>query len=283
MKHVAVTSIALLALSSVGLVSCEDVSRQVDPLSIDARDGGGPALDYDTLMRIGAAARAANDFSNAVSLYRRAASIKMDLPAPFVAIGNALSEMNQWEEALIAYNSAIERDSRNPEALRGLAKTYLHTARPELAGRALAIAYEDTPNDPKLLQLIGVADDFMGQHGEAQARYRRGLELAPGEPALTLNLALSLALTGNYDEAIRRLTPVARAPTGTPRARQTLALIFGLKGDARAAEELGLIDLEPSAVKHNLTYYETLRRLSPEARSAAIRTLGINDRANHPL
>lgn len=280
MKHFAVTGVALLALGSVGLVSCEDVSRQLDPLSVDARGGDSTALDYDTLMRIGAAARSAGDFSNAVSLYRRAASIKMESPAPFVAMGNALLEMSQWHESLIAYNAAIDRDSRDPEALRGLAKTYLHTGRPELAARALAIAYEDAPNDPKLLQLIGVADDFMGQHSEAQARYRRGIELAPEEPDLTLNLALSLALTGNYDESIMRLKPIALAANGTPRARQTLALIFGLKGDARAAEELGRIDLEPSAVKHNLAYYESLRRLSPEARSAAIQKLGMSDRGN---
>jgi Flp pilus assembly protein TadD len=90
---------------------------------------------------------------------------------------------------------------------------------------------------------------------------------------LTLNLALSLALTGDYDQAIARLRPLAGGPSGTPQDRQTLALIFGLKGDRRAAEKLASIDLEPSAVQHNLAAYDNLRRLSPEARSRAIRAL----------
>jgi Flp pilus assembly protein TadD len=121
--------------------------------------------------------------------------------------------------------------------------------------------------------LIGVADDFIDQHGEAQARYRRGLELAPGDPGLSLNLALSLALTGDYDQAITRLQPVAAGPSATPRERQTLALIYGLKGDRVAATKLASMDLEPAAVQHNLAAYDTLRRLSPEARSRAIRAL----------
>src|SRR5438552_18514179 len=122
--------------------------------------------------------------------------------------------MGQIDEAIIAFNSALHRAERDPEALRGLARALLVTGKPELAGQPLALAFENTPDDPKLLQLIGVADDFLDQHGEAQARYRRGLELAPGDPSLTVNLALSLALSGNYDEGITRLQPIASAPTG---------------------------------------------------------------------
>jgi Flp pilus assembly protein TadD len=84
---------------------------------------------------------------------------------------------------------------------------------------------------------------------------------------------LSLALTGDYDQAITRLQPVAAGPRGTPRERQTLALIYGLKGDRVAATKLASMDLEPAAVQHNLAAYDTLRRLSPEARSRAIRAL----------
>jgi Flp pilus assembly protein TadD len=273
---------ALLALS-LALTGCEDIPwnpdrwglDRVDVLSVEGRSGDVP-MNYDTLMRIGAAARASGDLSNALSLYRRAASLESNAIAPFNAIGNTLLEMGQADEAIIAFNSALSREPRDPEALRGVARAYLKTARPELAGQPLALAYEGTPNDPKLLMLIGVADDFIDQHGEAQARYRRGLELAPGDTGLTLNLALSLSLTGDYDQAIARLQPLAAGPSATPRERQTLALIYGLKGDRAAATKVALIDLEPAAVQHNLAAYDSLRRLSPEARSRAIRALVTN-------
>jgi Flp pilus assembly protein TadD len=278
-KNSAVAACALLALS-LPLTGCEDVpwnpdrwgADRFDVLATEGRTGDVP-MNYETLMRIGAAARAGGDLANALSLYRRAASIEPHATAPFIAVGNTLLEMGQTDEAIIAFNSALSRVERDPEALRGVARAYLRTARPELAGQPLALAYEATPSDPKLLMLIGVADDFVDQHGEAQARYRRGLELAPGDPGLTLNLALSLALTGEYDQAIARLQPLASGPTATPRERQTLALIYGLKGDRQAATKLGLVDLEPAAVQHNLVTYDSLRRLSPEARSRAIRAL----------
>ena len=278
-KSSSATACALFALS-LALTGCEDIPwnpdrwglDRLDVLSVNGRTGDVP-MNYETLMRLGAAARAAGDLPNALSLYRRAASLESNPPAPFIAIGNTLIEMGQADEAIIAFNSALSREARNPEALRGVARAYLRTARPELAGQPLALAFEGTPNDPKLLMLIGVADDFVDQHGEAQARYRRGLELAPGDPGLTVNLALSLALTGDYDQAIARLGPLASGPSGTPHNRQTLALIYGLKGDRRAAEKLALIDLEPAAAQHNLAAYDNLRRLSPEARSRAIRAL----------
>jgi Flp pilus assembly protein TadD len=205
-KNSGVAACALLALT-MSLTGCENVpwnperwgADRIDVLSTEGRTGSAP-MNYETLMRLGAAARAGGDLPN-------------------------------------------------------------------------ALAFEQTPNDPKLLMLIGVADDFIDQHAEAQARYRRGLELAPGDPGLSLNLALSLALIGDYDQAITRLQPLAAGPSATSRERQTLALIYGLKGDRVAATKLASMDLEPAAVQHNLAAYDTLRRLSPEARSRAIRGL----------
>lgn len=252
---------------------CEDLPIHLDPLAMNDRDVGGKPIDYNGLMRIAAAAHAGSDLASAVAIYRRAASMSPAAPAPFVGLGNALLEMNNVSEAIIAFNSALERDHHDPEALRGLARAYLLTGRVELAGHPLAEAYKLTPNDPKLLQLIGVADDFAGQHEEAQARYRRGLELAPRDPGLAMNLALSLSLTGDYRQAIDVLRPVALAAPSTPGERQTLALIYGLSGNRAEAERIGRIDLDPQAVQHNLAFYDSLRRLSPADRARAVKSL----------
>jgi len=274
MKRFSAAPLPLLALCLFVLGGCAEFAAfDINPFNVNGREGAKP-LDYDTLMRIGAAAKAGGDLPNAVALYRRAAVIDPSVPAPFVAVGNTLMEMGQIDEAVLAYKSALDRVANDPEALRGLAKAYLRTGRPELAGAPLSAAYRQTPDDPKLLQLIGVADDYIGQHREAQARYRRGLELLPHDPALTVDLALSLALTGNYAEAVGVLRPLAIAPTGTPRERQTLALIYGLAGDRVAAEKMARRDLDAASVQHNLAYYERLRQLSPEARRRALQSVG---------
>ena len=256
------------------LAGCADFAHYLDPWATNGRDGGGAVASYSALMRIGAAAEAGGDFASAVGVFRRAAQLDTDTAAPLVGAGNALLDMGQVNEAIVSFNNALKRQPHDPEALRSLARAYLKTGRPGLAGAPLEVAYQDTPNDPKLLQLIGVTDDFLGQHREAQKRYRRALELKPGDPAVTLNLALSLALSEDFEQAITLLRPVATAPTASPRDRQTLALIYGLKGDRTQAAQLARADLDPASVEHNLAYYDTLRRLSPQARSRAVRALG---------
>lgn len=286
MKRFSSMASILVALGSVTLAGCDSLSVQFDPLSVSGRDGTvglSQPVPYATLMRLGAASHANSDLPTALTFYRRAAQLDPTAAAPLVAAGNTLLEMGQPDEAIVAYGAALKRKDRDPEALRGLARAYLMTGKPELAGHPLATAFQDTPNDPKLLEMIGVADDFAAQHEEAQARYRRGLELLPSDPGLSLDLALSLALTGNYPEAIAILRPIAASPAATPRERLTMALIYGLEGNGPAAAQMAARDLDAAAVKHNLAYYETLRRLSPEARQHAIATLGLQHAGVSPV
>jgi Flp pilus assembly protein TadD len=81
---------------------------------------------------------------------------------------------------------------------------------------------------------------------------------------------LSLAVSGDFTNAVVVLQPLALAPTASPHARQTLALIYGLQGNVAEAARLCRIDLDDASVEHNLAYYQTLRELTPEARSQAI-------------
>jgi Flp pilus assembly protein TadD len=226
-------------------------------------------------MRIGEAARAGGDYSNALAVFRRAAEMEIRRPQPFVAIGDTLLSLGAVNEAIVAYNSALARVDTYLPALQGLAQAYIRTGRPELALVPLNRALAAQPNDPKLLVLIGVVEDVEGQHQQAQTYYQQGLRYAPGDPALSVDLALSLALGGNYANAIAILQPVAMAASGTAQERQTLALIYGLEGNVVEAARLGRMDLDEAAVEHNLAYYNTLRELPPEARDRAIRSAGL--------
>ncbi len=264
----------VLAVAVSALGGCEPFPFHLDPLSVNGRDGGGAPPSYDSLMRIGAAARSGGDYANAVSVFRRAAEIATTQPAPFVELGDTLLLTGAVDEAIVAYNSALARDGSDPQAQLGLAKAYLRTGRPELALGPLAKAIAERPDDPRLLLVLGVANDQTGRHQAAQGCYRHGLDRAPGDPALTANLALSLALSGDFVSAVAVLQPIAMGPTASARERQNLALIYGLKGNDAEAARLARIDLDEAAVTHNLAYYRTLRELSPEARNRAILSAG---------
>jgi Flp pilus assembly protein TadD len=267
-------SAPLLLFSSIVaalmLAGCVTTPIHLDPLSVEGRDGGGPIPSYAMLMRIGAAAQSGGDLPSALGVYRRAAEMAPQDPAPLIAAGDVLLQMGSVNEAIVSYNAALVRPGDSQGAQVGLARAFLKTGRPQLALTPLSKAMEANPDDPKLRLLLGVTKDLAGSHWEAQAYYRDGLVRAPGDPALTVDLALSLAISGNYPNAISVLQPLAMSAVGTAQERQTLALIYGLNGNTAEAARLGRIDLDDASVEHNLAYYQSLRELSPEARSQAI-------------
>ena len=267
-------SAPLLLLSSIvaalTLAGCVTTPIHLDPLSVDGRDGGGPIPTYPMLMRIGAAAQSGGDLPSALGVYRRAAEMAPQDPAPLIAAGDVLLQMGSVNEAIVSYNAALVRPGDTQGAQVGLARAFLKTGKPQLALTPLSKAMEASPDDPKLLLLLGVTKDLAGSHLEAQSCYRDGLVRAPGDPGLTVDLALSLAISGNYPNAISVLQPLAMSAAATPQERQTLALIYGLNGNTAEAARLGRIDLDDASVEHNLAYYQSLRELSPEARSQAI-------------
>jgi Flp pilus assembly protein TadD len=258
------------SFAALALAGCAASPVHLDALNVDGRDGGGPTPTYPMLMRIGDAARAGGDLPNAVGVYRRAAEMAPTDPAPLIAAGDVLLQMGEVNEAIVSYHAALVRPGDTHGAQVGLARAFLKTGKPELALAPISTALEESPGDPKLLLLLGVTRDLAGQHGEAQAYYRDGLTRAPGDPALTVNLALSLTLGGDYSNAIAVLQPLAMGPAGSPQEQQTLALIYGLSGNPEQAARLNGRYLNPTEVQTNLAYYQTLRQLSPEARSRAI-------------
>ena len=258
----------------IALTGCLASPVHLNPGSVDGRDGGGPTPTYPMLMRVAAAAQSGGDFANAVGVYRRAAEMAPQDPAPLIAAGDALLQMGAVNEAIVSYNQALVRPGDTQGAQIGLAKAFLKTGKPQLAFEPLSKALAETPDNPKLLVLLGVTKDLSGQHWEAQGIYRRGLDLAPGDPGLIVDLGLSLALSGDYSNAIAVLQPLAMRPTGSPQEQLTLAMIYGLSGNMNEAARISESYLEPSEVQNNLAYYQTLRQLSPEARSRAIHPPG---------
>jgi Flp pilus assembly protein TadD len=270
MREFSAPALFILSLAVLGLTGCATPQQSLDIGSVEGRDGGGAVPTYDSLMRIGAAARGGGDLVNALGVYRRASERDPLNPAPLVAAGDVLLEMGSVNEAIVSYNNALLRGGDNLPALLGLTKAYLKSGKPALAADPLGKAYVLSPDDPKVVLLLGVTKDLSGEHLEAQAWYRRGLGLAPGSPALTVDLALSLALSGDYSNAIAVLQPIAMAQSGSAQERQTLALIYGLRGNVVEAARVSRVDLDDASVEHNLAYYATLRELSPEARSRAL-------------
>jgi Flp pilus assembly protein TadD len=227
-----------------------------------------PAGSVAALMRVGDSARAAGDSAAAIPFYRRAHALDFFNPDPLVRLGAALSDLGAYNEAVQAYRDALRADPVNTAALRGLGNALISLNQPQLAVEQFdaALRIED---DHRNYNGIGVALDRIGDHKGAQAHYRVGLQTAPGNLTLLNNLGLSLALSGDDEEAIKTLERVARHPRATARHRQNLALAYGLAGRTSEAARIAQLDLDEADVRSNLAYYGLLRAMNEEGLDAA--------------
>jgi Tfp pilus assembly protein PilF len=66
---------------------------------------------YDTLLRLGASARAAGDPAAAVSVYQKAIAQDRGRVDAYVLLGDALVEMKAYDDAARTYQDALSRDA----------------------------------------------------------------------------------------------------------------------------------------------------------------------------
>jgi tetratricopeptide (TPR) repeat protein len=234
---------ACAALAAIALTPDVGFARR-KPAAAD----GAPSRESS--LRVAREMRAAGDPNAALPIYREfSAGLPADAPLK-IELGDTLLEANLIDEAMGVYGAA----PGSGRAQLGLAKAQLTLGQAEKALPFAQKAVALTPNDPAASTVCGVVLDKLGRHAEAQAAYRTALTHAPQSVAARTDLALSLALTGNYGEALDILEPIARSANATPRLRQNLAFIYGLKGDVAAAKALGQADLDEKTAATNAEF-----------------------------
>lgn len=244
--------------------TAQDQAKSPEPL---------PAGRVAMLVRLGNDTRKAGDPRSAIAFYRRAHELDRFKPEPLIGLGKALSDVGAYNDAANAFREALTDAPRNAEAMRGLGMALIALNQPALAIGQLEAAQKIAP-DWRTLNALGVAHDRLGQYAEAQKEYDAGLKLAPGSLVLLNNQGLSLALSGNLNQAVTVLGSAAKDPMAGPRLRQNLALVYGLAGRDKDAARIASIDLSQAEVARNLAYYGILRASDKATIRAAV--LGIS-------
>jgi Flp pilus assembly protein TadD len=221
------------------------------------------------LLQIADETDAGGDPATAASLYRQLHETAPSDPVPLARLGASLLRTGDYRPAAEAYGAALALDPGNQDLHRGRALALLLANDSDAALAEIRAALARRADDPRLYALLGVAQDMTGHHDLAQQTYRHGLQLAPANLGLRNNLAMSLALGGDYAEAVTELRGIAGAGA-SPRYLLNLALAYGLAGeDAQAAATAREVLDEPS-VQSNLANYALLRSMSEAQRTAAI-------------
>ncbi len=163
-----------------------------------------------------------------------------------------LNDRNDQAVAVLRKTMIKHRDDREVAAAYG--KALASKGRFEEALRVIRSTNSDAQPDWRLLSAEGAILDQIGQNADARKHYNAALKIVPNEPTILNNLGLSYALTGDLDRAEVTLRQAAAQPGADSRVRQNLALILGLAGKFREAEQVARNELEPAQAEANIAY-----------------------------
>jgi len=238
---------------------------------LDLSGSNSQGDNYDSSVQQADQARKVGDFDSAIPLYGRALQAKPDGVEAKLGLGQSFLSIGAPDEAAALFRDVLTRRDSNQVARRGLAAALISMGQPDLAERQLEAALQADSRDYRSLNALGVVLDMRGQHAAAQARYRQGIEVAPDYVPLRNNFALSLAISGNPQEAIAQLLPLANSRSADGRVRQNLAFSYAMAGDLENALQVSRKDLDEQSAQRQLSYFMQLKSLPPEARSAELR------------
>jgi Flp pilus assembly protein TadD len=186
--------------------------------------------------------------------------------------------------AALAYARALRASNDRLQALAVLDKTAASKPgdrRLLLERGFLALELGDTAKAEKLLRQaqdpkvpdwrvhsgLGAALASGGKQREAQVEFAKALALAPDQPSVLNNLALSYALDGKTAQAEALLRKAGRAGKA-PQVRENLALVLGLRGKYDEARSLAQAGLTPAEANENVAYLRQLASAGPGPDSA---------------
>lgn len=205
-----------------------------------------------------------------MALYRAAVGQDGRNAVALGRLGQASMALGAPDRAEQAFRAAMAVDRETPDVQQGLAISLLAQGKIE-DSLALLSAVADKQPSPRAFRTYGAALDMSGKQAQAQAAYRRGLELAPADSNLHGNLALSLAADGRMDAALEEWHAAQLAPFPDPRQAINGVLLLAVAGRDGEARQQGVALLGPAQTEALLRQAVRVRAApDPASRAKAL-------------
>lgn len=198
------------------------------------------------------------------ALHRLAADVH-DVSA-LVDAGAASLKLDDIDAAIGFFSRAAELAPDNPHAKAGLGAAFVRSENPYDA----LLLFEEAERAGALPATLagdrGFAHDLVGDNAGAQAFYREALALGP-DAEVRRRLALSLAITGQLDEAEETLLPLLKE--GDLAAFRMRAFVLAIHG--RTKEAMKIVEsVMPEQLADEIgPYLRYMPRLTPAQQVAA--------------
>ncbi|GBQ27366.1 hypothetical protein AA0472_2387 [Acetobacter estunensis NRIC 0472] len=150
----------------------------------------------------------------------------------------AANSMLQRQDAAISlYKEALSIRPESKEAWVGLARIYINKD-PSRSQKILEKITAFYPNDVHVMNDYGISLDLNGKCSEAQEVYRKAISLDPTQISPEINLALSLALSGDAKTGLSVIKPYAMAQDATSKVQEDYAAVLVANGRLSEAEAI---------------------------------------------
>ena len=180
--------------------------------------------------------------------------------------GTAALDMGDANAAFNFFTRALDADPSSARAKAGMAQALVRQERASEALPLFAEAVQMGVPEAEIAADRGLAWDTLGFPARAQADYAVALR-GEDDPEVRRRLALSLAISGQRDEALRVIDPQLR--TNDRAGWRTQAFILALTGDATGAGQTAR-QMMPGAADQLAPFFQRLASLSPSQKALAV-------------
>ena len=222
-------AVAITALVLLGACSS---TAQVAQTNANSMNLYGPETDEATRSRVDRLTTyckklsSAKDLNLANGLCLRAHDLDPTNPLPLVLLASNFQIAGDDDRAIEAYQQVLTHHPENAEVSYRLGKLLAALGREQEAMETLLAGLEHNPDEPRLLNVVGILKDQEGDHSTAQFYYRESLESDPKNVSVENNLGLSLALSGQAEEAVALLENVVAQPGADEVSHRNLELAY---------------------------------------------------------
>ncbi|MFM0245939.1 tetratricopeptide repeat protein [Paraburkholderia sediminicola] len=179
-----------------------------------------------------------------------------------VARADAHFSARRMTEAMDGYRQVLAVRPRDAHALHRMGLVCVHTDEIDRAREYLELALQAAPERAELWEHAGLLAALKGDHGSAEASYRRAISLAGSTASLHRNLADCLRLSGRLNEAMDHYEKSIEIDSGVHHAVRALARICTALGKSDDAADYWLRAwlLDPASPQDGLDLIAALLR-----------------------
>lgn len=211
------------------------------------------------------------DYEKSIQIYQQILEKSPDDKGVTLSLADNFRRSGEYDKAISVYDSLITKDATNISAKEGKAIALISKGDFETPTQLLDDVLKTDGKRWKSLNAMGILFVTRGLQPEAQQYFEEALKNSPNNLAIMNNLALSKALSKDFNTAIEILTKASAQSKVESVERKridlNLALVYATAGKLEDAKKIAEIYLKDSQLNNNLGLYAHLAKDDKLAKS----------------